>query len=1061
MKTTLHLLAMCVAAFLLGNKGSYAQTNIFPSYYEGFETTNGNWTASGSNSTWAWGTPAYSSLTTAGEGTRCWKTNLTGTYLANDASFLTSPAFNFTCFSSDPTISFLKWQQIESGYDYLDLQLSTDGGSTWTTLGTTASGGTNWYTHSSNRWNGAQTSWTNCSHVMTGMAGKSNVMVRFRFTSDGSVQQIGVGLDAIRIEVPGGPTTAPPPSLVSPADGAINVPLATTLSWNTSICAQSYEVQVSTSPTFSTLFFTQSGITTGSVGLVGLAYETLYYWRVRSILNSVGGVWSNARSFSTIPPPPNPPMLVSPDNNTTNWDPQTVYLTWSPDSRATGYRVQMALDAGFTQLLVDKATTSASEDVRALMGFGTRYYWRVNASNASGTSAWSAVWNFATALPTPSLVFPPEAEKELSVPVRFNWNGLTGVGSYTLQVATDAGFTQLVYNADVAGLQANVSNLEMNSRYFWRIRAVGSGGITSNFTTGRSFSTLISTPMLTSPNDGSLDVGVNGVNFTWMPNPKPAEYRLQISKTSTFILASDIIVDKKVNGLSYSVDNLPANTILYWRVRAEDAIMGSSYWSQPFMLTTVMMPVANVKPDDNSRIIEIPVRMEWTAAGGEATYDLEVASDMNFANVVIRRITQVNSDDIGSFDGLKAYTQYWWRVRPRSVSGVDIAWSKPYTFRTKIGAAIAQMPLHQATDISTTTKFEWKPVDGAETYSITISKNADLSSPIATAENITSSSYMPSAELDLATMYYWNVQAMSTNDGNTTSSTWSFTTAAAKIAATPTLVAPENAAILPTGSVELKWEAIQNATSYDVQVSADQNFATLAYDGKGQTASSWTIDVNTPEQTLYWRVRSVNGAGVSTWSGARRFSTAAEALAAPSLVSPPSNSIKVEPSVIFSWLNNPKAESYHVQVSKNENFTELVYNKNKIIGQSTLPIQLANSTKYYWRVASENEMGVSAWSPTWNFTTSAAISSVTEENNGILSITPQPAVDMVTLTLSADWNTVSSVRLFNVNGQEMMNVKEISSATVLMPTNGLTSGIYMVEVQNAKGTTTIPIMIAK
>lgn len=1062
MKKTLHLLAVCVIAMLFGDKTVFAQTNIFPSYYEGFELTNGSWSASGSNSTWAWGTPAYSSLTTAGEGTRCWKTNLTGTYLNSDASFLTSPAYDFTCFATDPTISFLKWQQIESGYDYLDLQLSTDGGSTWTTLGTTASGGTNWYTHSSNRWNGAQTAWTTCSHIMTGMAGKSNVRVRFRFTSDGSVTQIGVGLDAIRIEVPGGPTTAPPPTLFSPIDGAINVPLSTTLSWSTSICAQSYEMQVSTSPVFASIFASQSGIVGGSANLVGLAYETLYYWRVRSILNGVAGVWSTARSFSTLPPPPNAPILTSPDNNLTNLDPTNVFLIWTPDPRAANYRVQMARDAGFTQILLDRTTTSASEDVRSLMSFGSRYYWRVNASNGTGTSPWSVVWTFATALPTPTLVFPPEAEKELSVPVRFEWTGLTGVTVYTLQIASDMAFTSIVYNTDVTGLQANVSTLEMNTRYFWRIRAVGSGGITSNFTSARSFSTLVSTPVLSAPNDGALDVAINMVSFSWMPNPKPASYRVQISKSSTFISSSDIIYDKTVTGLTTMVDNLPANSTLYWRIRAEDGILGVSYWSQPYTFSTTMLPVINTAPADNSRALGIPIRMEWTSAGSNASYDLQIATDKGFSTIVISRTVQgMNADDIGMLDGLKNFTQYWWRVRPRSASGVDIAWSQANTFTTKIGGAVVQMPLNNATDISTNTRFEWKPVDGAETYSIIISKNADLSDPIASASAMVKNTFsLPASELELNTVYYWQVTAASTNDGTTTSTTWTFTTAAAKIAAIPGLLLPENAAILPTGTVELKWEVVSGAVSYDVQVSPDQNFATLLYDGKGQTASSWTIDANTPEQTLYWRVRSVNGAGLSAWSAARRFSLAAEALAAPGLVSPPSNAIKVEPSVIFSWAAALKAISYHVQVSTDENFTTLVYNKNKIIGQSTTPLQLANATKYFWRVSSENDMGVSAWSATWNFTTSTAIaSSVTDESNYGTVVSPQPANDMITLTFNSEWNDVSAIKLFNMSGQNVLTINNVTSSVLMIPTENIAAGMYMLEISRNKGVSTMPVII--
>jgi hypothetical protein len=1060
MRKALITSIVCFVCVWSGLSTSKAQTNIFPSYFEGFESSNGNWSASGTNSTWAWGSPASGILTTSGEGTRCWKTNLTGNYLANDASFLTSPALDFTCFATDPTISFLKWQQIETNYDYLDLQLSTDGGSTWTTLGTTASGGTNWYTHSSNRWNGAQTTWTSCSHVMTGMAGKANVRMRFRFTSDGSVQQVGVGIDAIRIEVPGGPTTAPPPTLTSPIDGAANQPLAVTVNWSTSICAQSYEVQVSTSSTFATTFFTQSGLTVGSASLTGLAFETVYFWRVRSILNGVPGAWSPTRSFSTIPPPPGIPVLISPADNAVNLDPPSVFLLWTPDSRATSYRVQMARDAAFTQILVDKSTTSASEDVRSLMGFGTRYYWRANASNASGTSAWSPVWTFATALPTPSLAFPPDNEKELSIPVRLDWNGLAGINTYTLQVAKDQTFTDLVFNGDVTGFQAFVSMLEYNMRYFWRIRAVGAGGITSNYTPSRAFSTLVSTPKLTVPNDGAVDIATQGLTLSWLPNPTAVEYRVQISTSSLFNNTSEIIFDQKINGLTTTVNNLPNNKLLYWRVRAESVVLGASYWSEPFTFTTILTSVTNMKPEDNSLALNFPLRMEWTSAGEQVSYDIQIATDNNFKNIALSRIVDnLEMLDIGALDGLQFFTQYWWRVRPRSRSGQDIPWSPSYTFTTKIGSATVISPMDKSTDQSLRSRYMWSTVSGAEQYSLVVSKSSDLSNPIISVDNVSNTEYSSLAELELSTTYYWQVRSISSSNGSSDSPVWSFTTASAKVASAPDLIMPAANAVVAAGRIELQWSSVEGATSYDVEVSDNQTFSTIAYSGAGQTASSWSIDVTESSRTLYWRVRSVNSAGTGAWSSWRRFSTSASALLAPELLSPPRNAVRVEPTVIFVWNEVSNAVSYHIQVSTDANFGTLVYSKNKLIGLSTLPLNLNSSMTYYWRVLSENEQGESVWSPVWSFTTSSGTTSVSEDvSANTIRVTPHPVVGLIGLTIELEG--MYEVALLGMNGEIVQNLGKAIVGRNEYSTEGLSSGMYILRISNGKSLRHIPIIIA-
>jgi len=198
--------------------------------------------------------------------------------------------------------------------------------------------------------------------------------------------------------VAGGPPPPPPPAptLSSPANGATGVSIPATLSWNASSGASSYRVQVSTASDFSTLTYDQSGITSTSTSVSGLAANTLYYWRVNA--SNAGGTsaWSATWSFTTgSVAPPAAPTLSSPATGSTNVS-RTPTLSWNASSGAASYRVQVSTDAGFTTPVFDQSgITSTSTTVSGLAG-RTTYYWRVNASNSGGTSAWSAVWNFRT-----------------------------------------------------------------------------------------------------------------------------------------------------------------------------------------------------------------------------------------------------------------------------------------------------------------------------------------------------------------------------------------------------------------------------------------------------------------------------------------------------------------------------------------------------------------------------------------------------------------------------------------------------------------------------------------
>jgi len=107
-------------------------------------------------------------------------------------------------------------------------------------------------------------------------------------------------LQAVKSAAWGSPNSVPqPPVLNYPSNGAAAIPANTTLRWNASTGAESYTLQVSTSPTFSTFILNQSGITSTSYSLNGLSANTTYYWRVSATNASGTSEWSSVGSFTT------------------------------------------------------------------------------------------------------------------------------------------------------------------------------------------------------------------------------------------------------------------------------------------------------------------------------------------------------------------------------------------------------------------------------------------------------------------------------------------------------------------------------------------------------------------------------------------------------------------------------------------------------------------------------------------------------------------------------------------------------------------------------------------
>jgi hypothetical protein len=184
------------------------------------------------------------------------------------------------------------------------------------------------------------------------------------------------------------------PVLSLPTNGAANQPSSLTLSWNTVSNALSYALQTSNSSDFSNL--TQIGnLTSTSYSISSLPIATIYYWRVNAT-NGVGsGAWSSVWSFMTIGAAPGAPTLTSPANNTVS-ELTTLDLNWSPSSGASSYTIQLSTDTDFISF--SQVNTSTNTDYVTGLSINTTYYWRVSATNAFGTSAWSSIWKFATYL---------------------------------------------------------------------------------------------------------------------------------------------------------------------------------------------------------------------------------------------------------------------------------------------------------------------------------------------------------------------------------------------------------------------------------------------------------------------------------------------------------------------------------------------------------------------------------------------------------------------------------------------------------------------------------------
>jgi len=194
-------------------------------------------------------------------------------------------------------------------------------------------------------------------------------------------------------------STPAAPTLASPADGATSIPTSSTLRWNSVTGATSYTLHVSTASDFSTFVVNQGGITSTSFPIAGLQNGTQYFWRVSATNVAGAGPFSSIRSFTTIVAAPAAPTLASPSDGATGVSTSPT-LVWNALSDAASYTVQLSTTSAFAFLLVNQSGITATSFTVSGLSTNTQYFWRASATNAGGTSLFSATRSFTTSPPS-------------------------------------------------------------------------------------------------------------------------------------------------------------------------------------------------------------------------------------------------------------------------------------------------------------------------------------------------------------------------------------------------------------------------------------------------------------------------------------------------------------------------------------------------------------------------------------------------------------------------------------------------------------------------------------
>ena len=573
--------------------------------------------------------------------------------------------------------------------------------------------------------------------------------------------------------------------------------------------------------------------------------------------NAAGGIsnWTQPRSFKKLWNLQ--PALQSPSSgDSLTYPAKPVVLRWSGIAGAAHYLVSAASDPALGSLVLKYANqddpkgapnvAATSAAITSALAPGA-YYWSVTPVDAEGnrgvaTSVASFNWYWPTATATQLEDLNPAPE---AYDPRFSWSPVPGAARYEVEINPSVDFapgSKVCCDDPTIATTLSPTTVLKDNVYYWRVRALdpdGNAGLwnygtpfTKTFdkvppagpVTGTSIKNLRMRDNLADPGTDLLP-GTAGYQtevpvVRWDPVPGAASYELEMADwTGTTCAWATATYLKKTSVPEWTPLDAPNGNPVNWQ--------GT--------LATDALP----KITPGTYCFRVRARSD-RAAGSQ-----EVWGDYTYLQ---------NGDTDSTAPVGPAFT---WTAYPNPGSGsasAPCASGYPCLgdyLEPVVGSTPTRTPL-----------FTWKPLSGANSYFVVVSKDANFSNVIDEAFTripayAPRNSLKPTTYTDETTTYYWAILPSTLTDG---SDAPALDLSAAKgtfqkQSTPPTLLSPVSVQSFfdqPTFS----WTPTLGARRYRLQVAADPSFGS-PLDDVLTDATSYSSDTTYPADTvLYWRVRA-------------------------------------------------------------------------------------------------------------------------------------------------------------------------------------------------------------
>ncbi len=406
------------------------------------------------------------------------------------------------------------------------------------------------------------------------------------------------------------------PTQLTPADGATTGNLL--LAWEPIDGAQQYQVQITDlEHNYVGAHLKVDAVTSANGFVPTLAEQQAstmthgdIWWRVRPIIDGVYGKWTAApdRQIDWQAPAGagSAAVLSSTGDSDTGLSPM---LSWTPVTGANIYRVNIAADAGFTNILESQITSSTSWVSRVPLPdneIDTGYYWRV--VWGSGTLVDAPGWMVDEDL-VDSAQFRKQTRVTLGTPASggvisesplLSWGSVPGIAKYDVELSQDGQFlpgatrrATIFGLGAVPGSMANEEKRLPEGTWSWRVRAVDGGDEGQSWSPVGQFTLASARPVQKAPNDGATVV--YSPLIQWTPVSGACAYDVQVARDPSFGSdAEAAMLTTAQTALVPPKAKITTPGLHYWRVRADYCGDVKGQWSPTRNFRSVFPPDFNL-----------------------------------------------------------------------------------------------------------------------------------------------------------------------------------------------------------------------------------------------------------------------------------------------------------------------------------------------------------------------------------------------------------------------------------------------------------------------------------